>query len=88
MNYEETKDEKKIREVSELSNPYAKTCPNRHLWSEGFRAGTKYNEGVIEKLKEDAVRFSTQLILLVDNKENKPKEEIKKQIEDFYSQYK
>lgn len=37
MNSEETKEEKEIRKISEGQNPYSKSCPNRHLWSEGFR---------------------------------------------------
>lgn len=35
----ESEHEKKIREISEQKNPYAKECPNRHLWSEGYRSG-------------------------------------------------
>lgn len=38
-NYEPTADEIRIRIFSEKENPYAAECPNRHLWSEGFRAG-------------------------------------------------
>ena len=42
MNIEETEKQKQIREISERNNPYANECPNRHLWSEGFRSGYKY----------------------------------------------
>jgi Holliday junction resolvase RusA-like endonuclease len=30
-----------IRIRSMIGNPYAPECPNRHLWSEGYRAGAK-----------------------------------------------
>ena len=43
-NYEETLIEKEIRKQSEEKNPYAEQCPNRHLWSEGFRMGSKLKE--------------------------------------------
>ena len=39
MYREETYEEKKLRVISEKNNPYAEGCPNRHLWSEGFRYG-------------------------------------------------
>jgi len=39
MNIEETKEEARIRKVSEEENPYMIGCQNRHLWSEGFRRG-------------------------------------------------
>jgi hypothetical protein len=42
MNRELTKEEKCIRDISEQINPYDKICPNRHLWSEGFRKGIDY----------------------------------------------
>lgn len=28
----------KLVEISEKKNPYFQECPNRHLWSEGYRA--------------------------------------------------
>lgn len=40
-NYEETSLEKEIRKMSEDKNPYSAECPNRHLWSEGYRIGAK-----------------------------------------------
>ncbi len=33
---------KKIRHKSKEINPYAERCPNRHLWSEGFRYGYQW----------------------------------------------
>jgi len=42
MNIEETDKQKQIRQISEDKNPYAKECPNRHLWSEGFRNGYNF----------------------------------------------
>lgn len=33
-----------LKKVSESKNPYAPECPNRHLWSEGFRSGVKFAE--------------------------------------------
>ena len=54
MKDEETKKEKWIRELSEEKNPYAKECPNRHLWSEGFRAGYgNAKDKVLDLLKAD-----------------------------------
>ena len=38
METAETNLEKIVRKISEENNPYAKECPNRHLWSEGFRS--------------------------------------------------
>lgn len=40
-NCEETLLEKEIRKNSEIQNPYSKECTNRHLWSEGYRIGSK-----------------------------------------------
>lgn len=40
-NYEQSPIEKEIQKMSEERNPYAEQCPNRHLWSEGFRIGAK-----------------------------------------------
>ena len=40
-NYEESPIEKEIRKISEAKNPYSENCPNRHLWSEGYRIGAK-----------------------------------------------
>lgn len=40
-NYEETPLEREIRKNSKDKNPYSKECPNRHLWSEGYRIGAK-----------------------------------------------
>lgn len=40
-NYEETPVEREIRKMSEDKNPYSPQCPNRHLWSEGFRIGAR-----------------------------------------------
>ena len=51
MKDEETKQEKQIREISERLNPYAQVCPNRHLWSEGFRAAFSYFESLGGKIK-------------------------------------
>ena len=39
--YEEIPIEKEIRKMSLDKNPYADECPNRHLWSEGYRIGAK-----------------------------------------------
>ena len=50
MNIEETDKQKQIREISEQKNPYDKICPNRHLWSEGFRAG--YNFYLVGKTQQ------------------------------------
>jgi hypothetical protein len=36
---EVSKEYEKLVGLSEQNNPYAKECPNRHLWSEGFRSG-------------------------------------------------
>ena len=44
MNYQETDLEKEVREISEKNNPYSETCNNKHLWSEGFRAGVKLTQ--------------------------------------------
>ena len=49
-----TKEEKAIRDLAELKNPYNKICPNRHLWNEGFIVGCKYERqktAFWEKLK-------------------------------------
>lgn len=40
--YKETEHEKEIRKLSMDKNPYAPECPNRNLWSEGFRMGVKH----------------------------------------------
>ena len=48
MEKELTSEEKLIREVSEKNNPYAPECPNKHLWSEGFRSGYKYAIGICD----------------------------------------
>ena len=45
-----SKEEEKLIELSEQKNPYAKECPNRHLWSEGFRSG--YRTASVEELVE------------------------------------
>jgi hypothetical protein len=42
MNRELTKKEEEITKISEQKNPYDKVCPDRHLWSEGFRSGFDY----------------------------------------------
>ncbi len=34
-----TKEQDKLIELSESKNPYSSECPNRQLWSEGFRSG-------------------------------------------------
>lgn len=34
-----SEDYEKLIELAKSKNPYAKECPNRHLWSEGFSAG-------------------------------------------------
>ena len=39
---EESKELDRLIELSESKNPYVKECPNRHLWSEGFRSGFNY----------------------------------------------
>ncbi|MES2285813.1 MAG: DUF551 domain-containing protein [Bacteroidota bacterium] len=51
----ESDKEFKIRQVSEQNNPYDPECPNRHLWSEGFRNGNKFNPSPIDtdKLREE-----------------------------------
>lgn len=56
---EETSEDQLLREISENSNPYSSECPNRHLWSEGFRAGrfgmaqkTQNNELVIPPVSQ------------------------------------
>jgi hypothetical protein len=48
MEKELTSEEKLIREISEKNNPYASECPNKHLWSEGFRSGYKYAIGICD----------------------------------------
>lgn len=55
---EESKQEKEIREISENKNPYAQECPNRHLYSEGFRAGYSYaqNSTKNELVKADVIK--------------------------------
>ncbi len=40
-NYKFTEQEARISIYSNIENPYAKECPNRELWSEGYRAGYK-----------------------------------------------
>ena len=52
MNTEQTKEEIQVREQSERLNPYAKECPNRHLWSEGYRKGAIASQS---QPKEEAV---------------------------------
>lgn len=42
MDRELTQEEELIKDVSEKENPYANECPNKNLWSEGFRAGYRY----------------------------------------------
>lgn len=37
-----TKEQEKLIELSESKNPYSSECPNRQLWSEGFRAGINH----------------------------------------------
>ena len=39
---EESKEIDRLMELSDSKNPYDKKCPNRHLWSEGFRNGLNY----------------------------------------------
>ena len=46
------KEEEKLIELSEQKNPYAKECPNRHLWSEGFRSGYHTASERTAKLEE------------------------------------
>ena len=38
MNKELSKNEIRIREISEEKNPYSENCSNKHLWSEGYRS--------------------------------------------------
>ena len=47
-----SKEEEKLIEISEQKNPYAKECPNRHLWSEGFRSGYHTASERTAKLEE------------------------------------
>ena len=47
-----SKEEEKLIELSEQKNPYAKECPNRHLWSEGFRSGYHTASERTAKLEE------------------------------------
>ena len=42
-NITETPLQIEVRAKSEAENPYAQTCPNRHLWSEGYRYGSSQN---------------------------------------------
>jgi len=45
-----TNEEELLKELSEIENPYSQNCPNRHLWSEGFRKGFLANESIKEFL--------------------------------------
>jgi len=47
MKDELTENEKQIRELAEQKNPYAKECPNRHLWSEGFIVGVNFTKDLV-----------------------------------------
>lgn len=51
-----TKEQKQLIELSEGKNPYSSDCPNRQLWSEGFRAGVKHKSlslNTIRRLMQD-----------------------------------
>lgn len=51
MEAKETSEQIRIREISELKNPYDKIqCRNRHLWSEGFRSGYEYHEARLKEI--------------------------------------
>jgi len=61
-----SKEEEKLIEISEQKNPYAKECPNRHLWSEGFRSGyrTAYEK---TSNMEELVKAQKEYIHITDN---------------------
>ncbi len=56
--FKENPQSEAIRTASEKKNPYAGQCPNRHLWSEGYRTG--YDDAItklqaeIKNLKDAA----------------------------------
>lgn len=58
MEKEENQEQKNIRSISEEKNPYAETCPNRQLWSEGFRSGYSFNPSKGEERKWISVEDS------------------------------
>lgn len=70
----ESKEEVKTEISSKINNPYAEECPNRHLWSEGYRAG--YKEA-IKHIKEVSKS-------LFDEKEAEC-ESLRQQIRDMYN---
>ena len=68
MNKEETKQEKRVREISEQANPYDKTCPNRHLWSEGFRTGYIHAKNIVTNLLREDLDAEKEVAINVDTK--------------------
>lgn len=52
---EETVWETKVRNMSEKRNPYSAECPNRQLWSEGFRRGYMEAQIVLPTPEEASV---------------------------------
>lgn len=59
-----TDHEKFIKAMSESKNPYDIVCPNRHLWSEGFRAGFDQAElvqiGACGRFEEDKMNIDNK----------------------------
>ena len=70
MNIEETEKQKLIRTISERNNPYAKEYPNRHLWSEGFRAGNTYSSEQCQK-RDELIKLMYQMLVDYSNKKYK-----------------
>ena len=65
-----SKKEEKLIELSEQKNPYAKECPNRHLWSEGFRSGYNYaKDKVVGLIKSDIESESNKDLQEADSAE-------------------
>ena len=51
MNRELTDFEKSTKLLAEKENPYAKECPNRHLYNEGFENGFSTSRKLIRELQ-------------------------------------